>query len=358
MNHQSRKRHEKNLRRRRKVAEKQKSAQTRVKAMQAEREYRAAYPEFTCKRDDHTPEEFITLVRAAIAKINFEDRALFTSEEASFYLEVKENGAKAAHEKFRHAQTTGLGSGHSDAETWPKKLGQVVFSEIPRDDLERFLPYHDFFIHPYRNQILVRLRSLIQVDAPDGPFYHSPRMPTVTIRGEKKVICFRWHAIERICERLVPGGWQSYNGMGEVFGYLYQCQEFDVVPLHPNQIGFTFYDDCAKGYWSRKIAEEVLGSQYLPDSDYSYRVGYCPAKLHGDFIFGWTLLCPGYGNTPEFGRILSSSLPQQERSRLINEVKGLDIHRFVKTGDFAILKWFHEHGVPQVIGRETRYHAL
>jgi hypothetical protein len=358
MHQQSRKKHEKYLARHRKVAEKEKHHQAKAAAMRAEHQYEVAYPQFEIEHDNTTPQEFVALVRAAVREIDFEERSQFAAEEAAFYRAVKVKGHKAATEEFRHAQTGGFGPWEPGPHTWPRKLGHIVFDAIPQEELLNFIPYHDFFVCPHRHRILVKIQSLVRVNTPDGPYYHSKRRPTISVEGESKIVCFGCHAVEQMCERVVPGSWQNYDGMGEIFAYLNQCQEFEIAPLYPDQTSFTFYDDCAKGYWSRKVAEEVLGDRYQPDKDYSYRVGYCPAFVHGGLLLGKTLLYPGYGNTPEFGAILSSGLPQQEKTRLIQEVKGLTIQRFVRTGDFAILKWFHEHGVPQVIPRETGYAGL
>ena len=133
-----------------------------------------------------------------------------------------------------------------------------MFNAIPRAELLRFIPYHDFAIFLHLQEILVVVQSLVLLDLPGGPYFHSRHRPTVAIDGQRKIVCFHQHAVERMCKRLVPGGWQDYDGMGEVFAYLNQCKEFERVRLHPDQIGLAFYDDCAKGFWSRRIAEEVL----------------------------------------------------------------------------------------------------
>jgi hypothetical protein len=354
MSDQSRKKHEKQVERRRKVAAKQRREETKQQQWRAERVYHAVYPEFVFE-GDQAPGEFIELVRSAVATINFDDRGVFSEAESSFYRTVREKGARHAVEVFRHAQIGGKGHLEPGPDNWPRKLGEIIFRRIPQDALLRFLPYHDYFVHPHRQQIDVGIRSLIRHDMPGGPFYYSKYQPTLEVNGQAKIVGFHYHVIERVCQRLVPGGWKNYDGMGEAFAYFCQCQEFEIARLYPAQLGFTFYDDCAKDFWSRRIAEQVLGDRYQPDADYSYRVGYCPAFVEGDFVFGITLLFPGYDNTPELGKILALPRSSREKSQLLAEVRNLTIHRFVESNDFSILRWFHEQGVPQVINRKTKY---
>lgn len=356
MSDHARKKHRKKIARQKKVASERQYEQIRKRAICAERDYKAAYPGFEFKGDE-APLTFRDLVRNAVATIQFDDRRLFSEAESAFYRSVKATGAKAAYDTFRHMQTGGKGVMEPGPDNWPRKLGEIVFQRMPQAALLPFLPFHDYFVHPHRQHIDIRFRSLIRHDMPGGPFYYSRYKPTLVVNGEAKVVGFHYHVVERVCQRLVAGGWKDYDGMGEAFAYFYQCQYFESAKLYPNQLGFTFFDDCAKGFWSRKIAEHVLGDKYRSDQDYSFRVGYCPAFIEGDFIFGITLLFPGYGNTPEFGKILTS-LVGQAKSKMIEDVKNLTIHSFVETNDFSILKWFQEQGVQQVINRKTKYAAL
>ena len=80
-----------------------------------------------------------------------------------------------------------------------------------------------------------------------------------------------------------------------------------------------------------------------------YRVGYCPAVVEGDFVKAVTLLLPGYSNTPECSAIWDCANTRTEREELLARSKDWQPRMLYETQDFSLLKWFHEHGVPQVV---------
>jgi hypothetical protein len=178
------------------------------------------------------------------------------------------------------------------------KLGHLIFSLIPQDELRKWIPYHDVQILPAGPKILVSFRSLRTVKAPGGTIYHSRFKPIIDISGQRKIVGFSQHAIERICQRIVPR-WHTYLGMGNAFAFFDQCVQFDRSDLRDGQLAFTFYDQCRKGLSSWRFVEEVLGEDTEDDKHYYYRVGYCPAVIEGDFINAKTLLFPGHRNTLE-----------------------------------------------------------
>ena len=77
--------------------------------------------------------------------------------------------------------------------------------------------------------------------------------------------------------------------------------------------------------------------------------GYCPAVVEGDFIKAKTLLFPGYASTPEYGAILRAPLSADRRDDMISSSRNLDAQQICESGEFSLIKWFHEHGVQQVI---------
>jgi hypothetical protein len=101
------------------------------------------------------------------------------------------------------------------------RLGQTVFSLIPEVELRKWIPYHDVQILPGGLKILVLFRSLLTAKGRGGTIYYSRFKPTVEINGQSKIVGFSQHAIERICERVVPrftvnwnSWWSESAGMG------------------------------------------------------------------------------------------------------------------------------------------------
>ena len=140
--------------------------------------------------------------------------------------------------------------------------------------------------------------------------------------------------------------------MGDTYAFFGRCVYFEKCELHGGQLGFTFYDLCDDPlFWHHQYVREVLGEENVrPDGGKCYyRVGYCPAVIDGDFIKAKTLLFPGYKSTPEYGAILRSSPDHASRLRMIEAARTMDASHLLESGDFSVTKWFHDHGVPQVV---------
>jgi hypothetical protein len=185
------------------------------------------------------------------------------------------------------------------------------------------------------------------VKGPGGTIYHSRFKPTIDINGQKKIVGFSQHAIERICQRIVPR-WHTYLGLGNAFAFFDQCVRFDRSDLPDGQLAFTFYDQCRKGFSSWRFVAEVLGDDTEDDGRFYYRVGYCPAVIEGNFIKAKTLLFPGHRNTPEHRLVWASDVPVEVK----RQVEDMDAAWLEATEDFRLIKFFHQRGVPQVIHDE------
>jgi hypothetical protein len=98
---------------------------------------------------------------------------------------------------------------------------------------------------------------------------------------------------------------------------------------------------------------ENIFDEIDPRLEYCYRLGYCPLGIEGEFASAMTLLLPGMSNTPEGELIRRSGLPRRERLRMRSQVNALNFRQLLTDRDFSLLRWFHEHGIPQVIARES-----
>ena len=136
-----------------------------------------------------------------------------------------------------------------------------------------------------------------------------------------------------------------------------QCQHFERCDLHGGQLAFTFYDQCAEGFFHGLYVKEVLGEGVAIGHQSYYRVGYCPAVVEGDFIKAKTLLFPGYRGTPEYGVIARARIPADQKEILRQRAKTMDMDQLQRTGDFSLIKMFHDGGVPQVIQSTVPFYA-
>ena len=331
-------------RKRRKEKERQKADARKKYRAEQSRVYAQNFPEFVYYTNG-APAAFVELVQQAIKKIDFRDPSMFSTGGTGLYRLQKQHGAVAVRKLIEATQDDLLAQMNLIC-----GLGQLVFSLIPQEELRQWIPYHDVQIIPRGRQIAVVFRSLRQVKGPHGTTYYSRFKPRVNIDGREKIVAFSQHAIQRICERIVPR-WYTYAGLGDAFAFFDQCIHFERSDLRDGQVAFTFYDHCRKGFFNWNYVEDVLGASSEGDGHYYRRVGYCPAVIEGDFVKAKTLLFPGHEGTPEYPLVWASDVP------VAVKVQATDMNAtwIEDTGDFRLVKFFHQRGVPQVIHDERQF---
>jgi hypothetical protein len=321
----------------------------RRRIVEARRKYADDFPAFAF-RTNGAPAEFVELVRTAVKAIDFRNRKLFHPGETAFFRLSKHVGPGLL------ASVVNAGEeGRALGMHLLFKVGHLVFSLIPPDQLKRFIPYHDVQFLPRGRDVLVVFRSLCKQRTPHGTIYYSRHRPTLNIDGEQKIVAFHRHAIERTCSRVVPT-WDTYTGLGDAFAFFDQCVHFERADLRDGQLAFTFFNECEEGFFNYRYVEEVLGDDADPDGHYYYRIGYCPAVIHGDFVAAKTLLFPGQRRTPESNLVWHSDLPFKEKRRLNGQLQRYDANTIRETGDFTLVKLFHDQGTPQVIESQDEFY--
>ena len=309
-----------------------------------QRIYTHKFPNFIF-RENGAPLGFVKLVKQAIKKIDFRDSRLFSKWETEIYKNAKLYGPSVIREVIE-----GMDDNLPAQVFFNCKLGHIVFSMIPQEKLRQWIPYHDVQIMPAGRQIFVYFRSLMKAKGPGGTIYYSHYKPTIRINGENKIVGFSQHAIQRICDRIVPT-WQTYAGLGDAFAYFDQCVYFQRPDLPDGQLALTFYDQCKKGFFHWKYVEEILGEDVVDDGHYYRRVGYCPAVIENGFIKAKTFLFPGHKGTPEYPHVWASDVPIEVKT----QATSIDASWLKATEDFRLLKYFHQRGISQVIHDERDY---
>jgi hypothetical protein len=333
----------------RKLAEDQ-----RRQAHERQRLYRVRYPEFRFDTTNADP-RFVEHVRAAVATINFDDTSAFPGWQAELYQMLKADGNRTLRNELvllkLDAAEAGEALGKFIEIEFFFTLGQTVLDRIPESVRDSYLPLNDFMVVPRGRHIRVVVRSLATAKGPGGTIYFSRHKPTLEIDGIPKIVAFSKHAIDQLCERIKPRWKTSYAALGDVFAFLDQCVYFERRDLFGNQLAFTFYDGCDPRFVQHRYIEDVVGEGSLESTGGKpyYRVGYCPAVIEGEFIKAKTLLFPGYNSTPEYGLLVRSSLPRLEKQSLLQQVRDLNAHKLYESNDMSLIKWFHDHGVPQVV---------
>lgn len=291
--------------RERRVAEKQRHQDDR-------RHYMTAFPKFVF-RPNNAPDGFVDLIRGAVRRIDFRDRALFRPTEMKFLRLAKQKPVEVF-----SALLAGAKVGNPLAVHFTSFVGQTVFDLIPTAELRQWIPFHDVQFFHTGSEIVADFRSLEQAKGRAGTIYFSRHRPTLEIDGQRRVVGWSRHAVERTCERLGPR-WESYLGLGDVFAFFDQCRHFEPARLHGDQIGFTFYADCDPGFFTGLFAENVLGGLGAKPS--YYRVGYCPAVVDGEF-----LMWGKWDQSRRIGKVIATRNPDGTGT-LANEIVDEEVLR-------------------------------
>jgi len=312
--------------------------------------YEKKFPTFEF-HTNNAPDSFVNLIRRTLRDLDFRDRTIFQPDETKFLTHIKQSP-----EVVIPALVQGVVERNLSALHLASMVGHRVFSRIPADQLRQWIPFHDVHFLMAGERIVVLFRSLEQIRGKGGTTYFSSHRPTVEIDGQKLIVGWSRHAIERTCERLAPR-WDSYLGLGDVFALFHGCRRFELCQLHNGRdVGFTFYDKCAAGYFGGHIAEQVLGRS-MKGKCY-YRVGYCPLVVDGPFAKATTLLYPGYAGTPEYGLILRNGIPGKSRPQMVDAASRMTREELETTQDFALMKMFHDNGVLQIIETEEDFYSF
>jgi len=310
--------------------------------------------------------DLLAPVRHALDAIRTHHRTLLPPVQLRFYYAVNAAGFTTANEELRQgAQMAQMPVAYIHS---VETLGRLLYQRLPADLIKptRCLD----LVHglgPLERDIGVRCRSLRTRPTPRGSAYHSRRGPRMRFGGDpqERLVAFSEHSLERICERTVCN-WRDFGGHGDAFAFLDNCVYFEDCTAARGEPSFAVYNSCVPHFHSWGYVEHVLGIKGIPTHDaygdisrainnhrFYYRVGYCPVAFHGDTAVATTLLFPGMNRqkgTPEGRLIESCGRPAAEVARMKAQVETqLSMEALADSGDFSLIKWFHENGVPQVV---------
>ncbi|MGO8749559.1 MAG: hypothetical protein ACLQNE_26680 [Thermoguttaceae bacterium] len=182
-------------------------------------EYAEKYPGFRFDTANGDP-EFVEVVKKAVAQINFDDESVFPPEEAEIYRRMKREGANRALSILEQAMAKAKEEGTQPADAYfCVSLDQAVFDLIGEAELLKYIPFNDVRFFQVGHHILVTFDSLLRTKGSGGTVYYSRKKPTIEIDGEKKLVAFSKHAIDRMCDR-IKTHWKMYEALGDLFGFL------------------------------------------------------------------------------------------------------------------------------------------
>ena len=104
-----------------------------------------------------------------------------------------------------------------------------------------------------------------------------------------------------------------------------------------------------------RVSDKHLIGEIIPHKKYYYRLGYCPLALSGDFAKTITFLTPGMYGTPEY-RLIQDIDNAKERYAISRSKENItSLRKHGETDDFDAIKYFHAHGIPQVIASDKDF---
>ena len=316
---------------------------------------RDQYPKVLIDPTNGDP-EFVELVKKANSEIDFDDTHLFQRGERNFYRLMRQHGFSDAHKALVKAMqfrcAAGDEVGHIGEIAMLLGYGAKLLERIPEQTRLRLMPYNDVRVMFQHKTMILKFSSMLSQMGAGGTVFYSRRKPTVVFDGKPWTIGFSRHAIERICERINPR-YIHYGASGDVHAFFSTCVYFEPVSLYGGQLAFALYDMCGNKPFAQyeTYVKNVLGEENLNLSKGRpyYKVGYCPVVFEGAFAKAKTFLYPGYMATPEYGLILKSKLSRIEKDSLILNATAQDADEVVINGKLQTIKWFHDHGIPQVV---------
>ena len=238
-------------------------------------------------------------------------------------------------------------------------FGRYVMDRMTAEQIATFFPFYDFEFHAHDDtrSIEVTFTALEMLPMQGGNAYYAPSRPTIHIDDMAKVVAFRKHAIDRIRERIYAGE-LDYRRTGSFHQRLQEHHLFEPRVLYKGQQAFAFWTRARTGILYRNSNGLRFIRELVPkcDSrkDYWYLLGYCPVTIHHGFAVAQTLLYPGFKNTPEYGLIMNSALSLSEKHHMLARVQAWEEGRNEAQTDMNLVRWFHEHGSPQVMATDGK----
>jgi len=337
-------------RKRRKQLARTKAKSAKKSELAARRKYRENFPEFVYG-ENGAPPQFVKVVKDTIRKINFLDRREFQPWETEVFRNIKQAGSEPLYELCdAEDQEKRLVASH-----FLSRLQKLVLSRIPRDELRRWCPYHGVDISLVGRKIRVTFYSLSSESGPNGTIYFSRWRPKLEIDGQRKIVGFSRHAIERICDRALLAV-DPVAVLGCAACVVDACVYFERAALSDGQLAFSFFFPCLRDSSNEIFIKAVLGEAATWNDNYYYRVGYCPAVVEGEFIVAKTLLFPGYQPTPESRLMWKSDVSFDRKKRINQRIQNWGKESEWSKSALEHFQFFQEQGIPQVIESEEEFY--
>jgi hypothetical protein len=332
------------------------SARRKARAVEKRIRELAPLPEFRIDASEATS-DIVAMVNAGISELDSCYTKIFEEDVIVFMGNHVRNGwtdmvnscAASIEDMTREEVERGL------VHMLDSTLGNGILRCAPGHLVRRALPVSCYTLQPAERHWDIRCRSLRSLKTKHGCLYQSPHQPTIQLNDQPLQVSFTRHALTQLADRITPKWEHYYIGQVYVFGFLYECVYFETTILSTGQPAFVVYNSCLRtGKHMKECMRELLKAKTDKElARYYYKVGYCPINKEGELAVAKTFLTPGYWQTPE-----RQTIPRG-RQRGKNASLLRDIEQACDEGINTIsvascertrnaVKWFHNHGVPQV----------
>jgi hypothetical protein len=173
--------------------------------------------------------DFITRVREIIRTFDYQNPSHCDRDVREFYKLVRKVGRQAADRIIREAFDGGPGA-ELLLDRYNVHLGQFIISELTEQERERFIPFNDVLVHFDGDRIRIIFSSLLKHKS----YYYSSERPQVDFYGQRKIVAFARHAVERICKRIEPN-WKTYKGLANAHAYLAHTLYYEPTFIRPQK---------------------------------------------------------------------------------------------------------------------------
>ncbi|MDR1856238.1 MAG: hypothetical protein LBR22_03650 [Desulfovibrio sp.] len=181
-------------------------------------------------------------------------------------------------------------------------------------------------------------------------YFFSADRHSVEINGEKRIVCYTEHAIDRIYKRIYGVNDFDIVTFAQVkFSAIENLSHFEMCKVTKNGEPM----DALVIYWcvrrDSKLWNLFVPEVIAPDPDKNkqlYRkVGYCPLSIpyHSNLAVVKTILSPGMNGTPEYDLInWHENRAEAERLKISKE-KIQSPSEILQFKDLSALKFFQKH---------------
>ena len=260
----------------------------------------------------------------------------------------------------------------SEAEQWLQRstlptmlhLGTWLFQRLPTIYTSRFSPEHFFRVDNIGSGQVVSFKLMDHVKEQGQHVYTPPTNPTIPMQGVEWQIAMYCHALERVCSRLVPAHSMSYSHCYDLYLRFNQgllryipatladgSEAARVEFLAP--LSTVFYEKYAA--WARALLDLPAIHIFPQGASWPVVLGYLPLHIQGRFARAKTFLLPGFSKTPEFALGMREATSDAERL-LLSSMTDEGRRTFDLADDaIAAIKWYHDHGVPQIYPPERSF---